>query len=93
MLGTAAANLAVTLGAMGGIYRRHRAAAGEFRPLALPPRFEDKRCFSDNTEGDPTFVITAERATFVGVSAIPGRAAAWRPRGRFGVGLIRRARN
>jgi glucokinase len=73
ILGTAAANLAVTQGAFGGIYigggivprLGHHFDRSPFRA-----RFEDKGRFSDYCRGIPTFVITAEHATFVGVSAI-----------------------
>ena len=73
LLGTAASNLAVTLGALGGIYigggivprlGRHFDASG-FRA-----RFEDKGRFSDYVRAIPTYVITAENATFAGASAI-----------------------
>jgi glucokinase len=73
MLGTAASNLAVTLGALGGIY-----VGGGIVPrlgayLARSPfraRFEDKGRFSDYLRSIPTHVITAENATLTGASAI-----------------------
>ncbi len=73
LLGTAAANLAVTLGALGGIY-----IGGGIVPrlgdyFARSPfrsRFEDKGRFSAYVAGIPTYVITAENATFKGASAI-----------------------
>jgi glucokinase len=73
MLGTAASNLAVTLGALGGIY-----VGGGIVPrlgayLARSPfraRFEDKGRFSDYLRGIPTHVITAGNATLTGASAI-----------------------
>ncbi|MDL5032402.1 glucokinase [Pelomonas sp. APW6] len=73
LLGTAAANLAVTLGALGGIY-----IGGGIVPrlgdyFARSPfrsRFEDKGRFSSYVAGIPTYVITAENATFKGASAI-----------------------
>ena len=73
LLATVASNLALTLGATGGIYigggivprlGRHFDASG-FRA-----RFEDKGRFSDYVRAIPTFVITAENATLVGASAI-----------------------
>jgi glucokinase len=73
MLGTAAANLAVTLGALGGIYIGGGIVPrlGEtFDRSPFRARFEDKGRFSDYLRGIPTFVITAEQATFVGASAI-----------------------
>ena len=73
MLGTAAANLAVTLGALGGIYIGGgivlRLGAYFDRSL-FRARFEDKGRFSDYLKGIPTYVITAEHATFTGASAI-----------------------
>jgi glucokinase len=73
MLGTAAANLAVTLGAFGGIYIGgsivpRLGAAFDRSPFRR--RFEAKGRFSRYVAAIPTFVITAEKATFVGASAI-----------------------
>lgn len=73
MLGTAAANLAVTLGAMGGIYIGGGIVPrlGEyFDRSGFRARFEDKGRFSDYVKAIPTYVITAEHATFEGASAI-----------------------
>ncbi len=73
VLGTAAANLAVTLGAFGGIYIGGGIVPrlGEhFDRSPFRARFEDKGRFSDYVKAIPTFVITAEQATFVGASAI-----------------------
>ena len=73
LLGTAASNLAVTLGALGGIYIGGGIVPrlGEhFDRSGFRARFEDKGRFSDYVRGIPTFVITAENATFVGASAI-----------------------
>jgi glucokinase len=73
MLGTAAADLAVTLGALGGIY-----IGGVIVPRLgtwfdrspFRARFEDKGRLGDYLAGIPTYVITAEHATFFGASAI-----------------------
>lgn len=73
MLGTVAGNLAVTLGAQGGIYigggivprLGPRFAASCFRK-----RFEKKGRFVHYLAQVPTFVITAEYPAFLGVSAI-----------------------
>jgi glucokinase len=73
MLGTVAGNLAVTLGAFGGIY-----IGGGIVPRlgtwfdrsAFRNRFEDKGRFADYVRSIPTYVITAEQATFTGASAI-----------------------
>ena len=73
MLGTSAANLAVTLGATGGIY-----IGGGIVPRLGPyfdrsrfrQRFEDKGRFSRYLAAIATRVITDEQATFLGASAI-----------------------
>ena len=73
MLGTAAANLAVTLGALGGIYIGGGIVprlGDYFDRSPFRARFEDKGRFSDYLKGIPTYVITAEHATFTGASAI-----------------------
>ena len=73
MLGTAAGNVAVTLGAMGGIYIGGGIVPrlGEyFDRSRFRARFEDRGRFSSYLAGVPTFVITAEQATFTGVAAI-----------------------
>ncbi len=73
LLGTAAANLAVTLGSLGGIYIGGGIVPrlGEyFDRSPFRARFEDKGRFHDYVAAIPTFVITAEHATFKGASAI-----------------------
>jgi len=73
LLGTAAANLAVTLGALGGIYIGGGIVPrlGEyFDRSPFRTRFEDKGRFSSYVAAIPTYVITAEHATFKGASAI-----------------------
>ncbi|MEI8325720.1 MAG: glucokinase, partial [Betaproteobacteria bacterium] len=73
MLGTAAANLAVTQGAFGGIYVGGGIVPrlGElFDRSRFRERFEDKGRFSDYMKAIPTYVITATDATFVGASVI-----------------------
>ena len=73
MLGTVAGNLAITLGAQGGIYigggivprLGQRFASSSFRA-----RFEHKGRFVHYLAQVPTFVITAEYPAFLGVSAI-----------------------
>jgi glucokinase len=88
VLGTVAANLAVTLGALGGIYIGGGIVPrlGEyFDRSPFRARFEDKGRFSDYVKGIPTYVITAEHATFVGASAILAHAAAGAA-GRPGLG-------
>ncbi len=73
LLGTVASNLAVTLGALGGIYIGGGIVPrlGEyFDRSPFRARFEDKGRFSDYLRRIPTYVITAEHATFLGVSFI-----------------------
>ncbi|MFZ6815481.1 glucokinase [Undibacterium sp. Rencai35W] len=73
LLGTAAANLAVTLGALGGIYIGGGIVprlGTYFDASRFRSRFEDKGRFSRYVAAIPTFVITAEHATFTGASAI-----------------------
>jgi glucokinase len=73
MLGTAAANLAVTLGALGGIFIGGGIVprlGATFDRSRFRARFEDKGRFSAYLAQIPTWVITAENATFQGVSAI-----------------------
>ncbi len=73
MLGTVAGNLAITLGAQGGIYigggiiprLGERFGRSKFRA-----RFEQKGRFVHYLAAVPTFVITAEYPAFLGVSAI-----------------------
>jgi glucokinase len=73
MLGTVAGNLAITLGAQGGIYigggivprLGERFAQSSFRS-----RFEQKGRFVNYLAQVPTYVITAAYPAFVGVSAI-----------------------
>lgn len=98
MLGTAASNLAATLGAFGGIYigggivprLGERFARSPFRA-----RFEDKGRFSDYLQRIPTYVITAEQATFVGVAAILAAQLRSQPAegGAAVLGQIRRLRD
>ena len=73
VLGTAAANLAVTLGAFGGIYISGGIVprlGAYFDASPFRTRFEDKGRFSDYVRAIPTYVVTAENATLDGVSAI-----------------------
>jgi glucokinase len=73
MLGTAAANLAVTQGAMGGVF-----IGGGIVPRLgtwfdrspFRARFEDKGRFTEYLRAIPTYVITAEHATLDGASAV-----------------------
>lgn len=73
MLGTVAGNLAVTLGASGGIYIGGGIVprlGQRFHASCFRARFEQKGRFRDYLAGVPTYVITAEYPAFLGVSAI-----------------------
>ena len=73
MLGTVAANLALTLGAKGGIYIGGGIVPrlGErFVQFGFRQRFEQKGRFSHYLSEIPTYVITAENPAFLGVSAM-----------------------
>ncbi len=74
MLGTVASNLALTLGARGGVF-----IAGGIVPklgaaFAASPfrqRFEDKGRFSDYLAAIPTYVITREAPALLGLASLP----------------------
>lgn len=73
MLGTAASNLAVTLGALGGIYIGGSIVprlGQAFDRSGFRARFEDRGRFSGYVQNIPTYVITAQNPTLLGVSAI-----------------------
>ena len=73
ILGSVAANLAVTLGAFGGIFIGGAIVprlGAYFDTSPFRRRFEAKGRFSAYVANIPTFVITAESATFVGAAAI-----------------------
>ncbi|MHA1108911.1 MAG: glucokinase [Alphaproteobacteria bacterium] len=71
MLGTAAGNLALTLGSLGGVYigggiaprLGHALAASQFRA-----RFEDKGRFRSYMEAIPSFVITRDNPALFGLA-------------------------
>lgn len=73
VLGTAAGDLALTLGALGGIYIGGGIVPRLGRHFDRSPfraRFEDKGRLSGYVRQIPSYVITAENATFLGASAI-----------------------
>jgi glucokinase len=73
MLGTVAGNLAVTLGAQGGIYIGGGIVprlGAYFGRSCFRQRFEQKGRFVHYLAQVPTYVITAEYPAFLGVSAI-----------------------
>lgn len=97
MLGTAAANLAVTLGAVGGVYIGGNIVPRlglHFDQSPFRARFEDKGRFGAYLAAIPTRVITDERATLVGTSAILASKLQARQSvaGASILGQIRRAR-
>jgi len=73
MLGTVASDVAVTLGAVGGIYIGAGVVPrlGElFDRSGFRARFESKGRFADYLADIPTYVITAPNPAFLGVAAI-----------------------
>jgi len=73
MLGTVAANLALTLGAKGGIFIGGGIVprlGDRFAQSGFRQRFEQKGRFSDYLSEIPTYVITAENPAFLGVSTM-----------------------
>lgn len=73
MLGTVAADLALTLGALGGIYIGGGVVphlGAYFAQSPFRARFENKGRMSVLTRAIPTYVITAQYPAFTGVSAI-----------------------
>ena len=73
ILGTVAANLALTLGALGGIYIGSSIVprfGDYFDRSPFRQRFEDKGRFSPYLAQIPTYLITGENPVFLGVSTI-----------------------
>ena len=73
MLGTVASNVALTLGAKGGIYIGGRIVpqmSDFFERSGFRARFEQKGRFSDYLSHIPTFVITEQYPTLVGMAAM-----------------------
>ena len=73
MLGTASANLALSLGARGGIYLGGGIVSkwgDRFDRSGFRERFESKGRFSEYLSKIPTVVITADNPTFIGASEI-----------------------
>ena len=88
-------NLALTQGAFGGIYIGGGIVPrlGEyFDRSRFRRRFEDKGRFSDYMQGIPTYVMTAEDATFIGASAILAAQLGGRSRPRLRPSSTRCAR-
>jgi len=73
MLGTVASNLALSLGALGGVYIAGGIIPKTGAAFALSPfraRFEDKGRFSDYLSRVPTFVITRKMPAFLGLAGL-----------------------
>ena len=73
ILGSAAGDLALTLGAFGGVYIGGGIVprlGAYFEQSSFRQRFEDKGRMSDYLRQIPTYVIQAPEATFSGASAI-----------------------
>jgi glucokinase len=72
MLGTVAANLALTIGAFGGVYigggiiPRH---ADRFAASGFREQFQAKGRYADYLESIPTYLITAEHPALTGLAA------------------------
>lgn len=82
MLGTLAGNLAITLGATGGIYIGGGIVprlGSFFDQSGFRRRFEEKGRLSGYLAPIPTYVITAPFPTFLGVSALLHGSRAARP--------------
>ena len=98
LLGTAAANLAVTLGATGGVYIGGGIVprlGKYFMSSKFRERFEEKGRFTPYLASIPTYVITAGQTTFIGISEILDaqlRSIQSNP-GAAILGQIRRSRN
>jgi glucokinase len=96
MIGTVASNVAITLGAFGGMY-----IAGGIVPRlgtyfdrsGFRARFESKGRLSGYAAQIPTFVITADTPTFTGTSAILSAQLKKRGTGPTLLERVRRARN
>jgi len=76
MLGTVAADLALTLGARGGVYIAGGIApryVDAFARSGFRRRFEDKGRFSDYLAAIPTWVVTHELPAFVGLAEVLNR--------------------
>ena len=73
LLGTVAANLALTIGAFGGVYigggiaPRHRA---RFVASGFRERFESKGRYGDYLGSIPTYLIVASHPTLIGLAAV-----------------------
>lgn len=78
VLGTVAGNLALTLGARGGVYIGGGIVPrleSDFDGSAFRDRFEDKGRYRDYLAQVPTYVITAEHPALLGLARISHQAA------------------
>ncbi|MDH3692746.1 MAG: glucokinase, partial [Gammaproteobacteria bacterium] len=73
MVGTVAGNLALTLGALGGVYIGGGIIPSEqelFARSGFRAKFEDKGRYRDYMSRIPTYLITAENPTLLGLKAV-----------------------
>ncbi len=75
LLGTLAGNLALTVGALGGVYIAggivpRKGLLEMFKESAFRVRFEAKGRFTEYLSRIPTYVMTAEYPAFLGLSAL-----------------------
>jgi glucokinase len=79
MLGTVASNLAISVGARGGVYIGGGIVpkmGSAFKAARFRSRFEDKGRFSDYMKAIPTYLITAPQAAFPGLAYLLDRSSA-----------------
>ena len=74
MLGTVAGNVAITLGAGGGVYLIGGILprfADAFAGSGFRARFESKGRFTDYMKAIPTFLVTHENPAMLGLAELP----------------------
>jgi len=79
MLGTVASNLAISVGARGGVYIGGgvvRKMGSAFKATRFRSRFEDKGRFSDYMKAIPTYLITHPQPAFPGLAYVLDRPSA-----------------
>ena len=88
LLGTVAANVALTLGAFGGVYIGGGIVprcADRFEKSGFRERFEAKGRYGDYLKSIPTFLITGEEPTLTGLAVCAGASTpARQPQRRSG---------
>jgi glucokinase len=79
MLGTVASNLALSVGARGGVYLAGGIVpkmGSAFKAARFRGRFEDKGRFSDYMREIPTYLITHPHPAFLGLAYLLDRSTA-----------------